>query len=76
MEINWNWVSLYLLVGVIYTLFRLWEEETFEKMMDEINNASFSPAIIKIAFPVIMVLAVLTWPILITRMIIRKLKGV
>lgn len=75
MEINWNWVSLYLLVGVIYTLFRFWEEETFKKMMDEINNAPFSPEIIKMAFPVVMVLAVLTWPIHITRMIVRKLKG-
>ena len=69
------WFSLYILLGLIFVIFRFWKKRKFEKMLKECYQSHPSSDLVEIAFPLAMTVVVLVWPALFTRYILRRIRG-
>ena len=71
---HYLWISLYILVGIIFMTIRLWNPNKYKKLM-EVCHDKVPEHYLQIVFPITMVLMTLMWPLPFFSFIKRKIKG-
>ena len=67
------WASLYVLLGLIFVIFRFWKKKKFEKMLEECYRSHPSSELVEVAFPLAMVVVVIVWPFFFIKLSARKI---